>query len=168
VFNNHSLYLYLKKFQKSLPLFLIFIGILIDRFSFSPGFPCAPSLSIAFLYYWAMYRPDLLPVSGVFLLALMDDSLRGICFGFSSLTFLLIYSIALLKRVYFATSFNGIWFIYFLANLVIALLQEAGGWYAGYRFDPNTLITYGLFNALLYPWVCYGTNSLREYEWVRV
>lgn len=52
-----------------------------------------PSLEILILFYWAIYRPNLLPIWFLFILGIIADSVMGTPLGASALTYIILYSI---------------------------------------------------------------------------
>lgn len=65
-----------------------------------------PSLAIMAVYYWSIYRPDLLPASAVFLIGLVQDVLSGGPVGVMALVLLLVRGVVVSqRRVFFGSSF---------------------------------------------------------------
>jgi rod shape-determining protein MreD len=60
--------------------------------------PIGPSLALMALFYWTVYRPDLLPPGAVFLIGVFRDILAGTPFGVSALVFLAFYGVTLIQR----------------------------------------------------------------------
>jgi rod shape-determining protein MreD len=65
-----------------------------------PGLAVAtPAYALMAIYHWTVYRPDLMPPSGVFLVGILLDVLDGTPYiGLSSLTLLVVRSLVLLGR----------------------------------------------------------------------
>ncbi|MEQ8164790.1 MAG: rod shape-determining protein MreD, partial [Alphaproteobacteria bacterium] len=63
--------------------------------------PIAPMFALMGVYYWAIHRPDLLPLVAVFTIGLLQDVLGGVALGLNSLIFLLVYWIVLHQRRFF-------------------------------------------------------------------
>ena len=61
----------------------------------------APMLPLMGVYYWAIYRPDLLPPWAAFLLGLLDDILGGTPLGVNALVLLLVQGVAASQRRFF-------------------------------------------------------------------
>lgn len=76
-----------------------------------PGFDVVtPAFALMALFHWTIYRPDLLPLSGVFLLGLLLDLLNGTPFGVSSLTLLIARAVLLNRRDLFVDQpFAVVW-----------------------------------------------------------
>lgn len=57
-----------------------------------------PWLPLMGLYYWVMFRPDLMPRAVVFALGIVHDALSGAPFGLMALVFLLVHGFVLTQR----------------------------------------------------------------------
>lgn len=90
-----------------------------------PGFAqVAPLLAMIGIYFWAVYRPDLMPSAAVFLIGLLHDFLSGLPVGISAMIFLLVQGAALAQRsFFFGKSFVIVW-IGFILVAAGALLLE--------------------------------------------
>lgn len=57
-----------------------------------PGYAqVAPSWTLMAVFYWAVYRPDLMPASLVFLTGLAEDLVNGYPLGLTAIVFLAVY-----------------------------------------------------------------------------
>src|SRR5258708_2092944 len=61
----------------------------------------APLLALAGVYYWTIYRPELLPPFAVFIVGLVFDLLSGAPLGVTPLLLLLARTLVLSQRRYF-------------------------------------------------------------------
>ena len=69
----------------AITLFLIMLGLVLVR---SPDVaPVMPSMALAAVFYWTVFRPDLLPNWCIFLLGLLQDLLTGAPPGVSIVVF---------------------------------------------------------------------------------
>jgi len=94
------------------PFALTFLLLVISAIPFHiPGFAqVAPLLSMIGVYFWAVYRPDLMPAAAVFLIGLVHDFLSGLPVGISALIFLVVLGAALAQRsFFFGKSFVIVW-----------------------------------------------------------
>ncbi len=67
-----------------------------------PGFaPITPALTVMAVYYWGIYRPDLLPLVAVFLIGIVQDTLAGTPLGLSSLVLLVVQAVVVSQRRFF-------------------------------------------------------------------
>lgn len=76
-----------------------------------PGFAeVAPILPLMAVYFWAIYRPDLLPATAVFIAGLVQDALSGMPFGVNAAVFVIVHMLVLSQQVFFqGKSFLIIW-----------------------------------------------------------
>ncbi len=91
-----------------------------------PGLAVAmPAFALMAVYYWTVYRPDLMPPSAIFVIGIMLDVLDGTPYiGLSSLTFLILRSLILVFRGRAANQeFALIWAGFFAAAAVAIGLQ---------------------------------------------
>jgi rod shape-determining protein MreD len=94
------------------PFALTFVLLVINAIPFHiPGFAqVAPLLSLIGIYFWAVYRPDLMPAAAVFLIGILHDFLAGLPVGVSALIFLVVLGAALAQRsFFFGKSFVIVW-----------------------------------------------------------
>lgn len=73
--------------------------------------PVTPLFTVMAVYYWTIYRPDLLPSYAVFAAGLMQDVLSGEPVGLMALVLLLVHGVCLSqRRVLAGKSFLVGWF----------------------------------------------------------
>jgi rod shape-determining protein MreD len=58
----------------------------------------SPALTLMGIYYWVVFRPDLMPRVLVFIVGLLQDALIGAPFGLTALTFLVAHTFVLSQR----------------------------------------------------------------------
>jgi rod shape-determining protein MreD len=106
-----------------LTLLLAAIGVLPLHI---PGLsPVAPALSLMAVYYWAIFRPDLLPAPLVFAAGLFQGVLSGLPLGVEALVLLAAYStVASQRRFFLGKSFVVMWWGF----LLVAAGALAGEW----------------------------------------
>lgn len=135
-----------------------------------PGFASVtPLLPMIGIYYWAIYRPDLMPVAAVFVIGLLYDALSGAPLGVSAAIFVIVHGIIDSQRRFFAgKSFMIVWLGFFLvsagAELVTWLLVSA---YYGTFVEPAALmfqylITLGCFPLLSWAFLRWQRAFLRQ------
>ncbi len=92
-----------------------------------PGYSrVTPLLSMAAVYFWAIYRPNLLPAYAVFLIGLLQDILSGSIIGMNALVLLVVYGTVLSQRRFFVgKSFAVVW----LGFSLVAGGGELLGWF---------------------------------------
>jgi len=76
-----------------------------------PGFTTVmPWLTLMAVYYWSIYRPDLLPLVATFLLGLVQDSLSGTPLGLNVSVLLVVQGVVVSQRRFFhGKSFMVVW-----------------------------------------------------------
>lgn len=80
-------------------LILLMIGLVPTRL---PAFAIiAPILPLMGVYYWSIYRPDLMPPSAAFLLGLLHDIIAGMPLGVSALVMLAVQAVTASQRRFF-------------------------------------------------------------------
>jgi len=114
-----------------------------------------PMLPMMGVYYWAIYRPDLLPAWAAFVIGLLHDTIAGTPFGVNTLVLLLVQGVSASQRRFFlGKSFLVAWWAFSLlaagtTGISWALMCILSG-----RFiDPvpaffQYLLTVGLFPIL--------------------
>lgn len=77
-----------------------------------PGYPqIAPAYTLMAVFYWSVYRPDLIPPPAIFCLGVAQDLLSGYPLGLTALVFLAVYGVTLTQRQTFLTKpFFIAWF----------------------------------------------------------
>ena len=87
-----------------------------------PGYGVvAPALALMAVYYWSIFRPDLMPSVAVVLLGLFQDSLSGMPFGVSALALLVVHGIVSAQRRFFlGKSFAVMWWGFMLISAGVA------------------------------------------------
>jgi rod shape-determining protein MreD len=108
----------------SLTVLLVFVGEL--RWPL-PGFSMiAPMLPLMAVYYWAIYRPDLLPAYAVFFVGLLLDLLGGGPLGVHVLVFLLVFGTMTLQRRFFlGKPFFVVWLGFALVGVGASVVSWA-------------------------------------------
>jgi rod shape-determining protein MreD len=67
-----------------------------------PGFAAVtPAMTLIAVYYWSIYRPDLLPAVAVFIIGFIQDTLFGTPLGVSSLALLGVQAVVGRQRRFF-------------------------------------------------------------------
>ena len=92
-----------------------------------PGYAAlTPAFTLMAVYHWTMYRPDLLPPSGLFAIGAVQDLLCGAPLGPSALLLLLLRAGVLKQRRHFVgRPFPFIWAGFTLATAAAAALLWA-------------------------------------------
>ncbi len=79
-----------------------------------PNFaPIMPALGVIAVFFWLVYRPDLMPAWAVFLIGLIQDLLGGGALGVGVFVLLVIYAALAGQRRYIAqASFFLVWLVF--------------------------------------------------------
>jgi rod shape-determining protein MreD len=85
------------------PVLTITLLVIVDflPFSISQEAVIFPSLTIIAIFYWAIYRPDLVPPIFIFLIGLLKDIGTGTPIGLMASVFLIIYGVSFSQRRFF-------------------------------------------------------------------
>lgn len=130
-----------------------------------PGYAgIAPMLPLMGVYYWAIWRPDLLPAWVAFLVGLLYDVVGGTPLGVNALVLMLVQGIAASQRRYFlGKAFMVAWWAFaLLAAVALGLCWLLVSMLRGLTVDPlavgfEYLMTLGLFPPLA--WVLARTQA---------
>lgn len=122
-----------------------------------------PMLPMMGVYYWAIYRPDLLPAWIAFLIGLLYDIIAGTPLGVNALVLVLVQGMAASQRKFFlGKSFMVAWWAFgLLAAGATGLSWLMVSMLVGAAIDPapvlfQYLLTMGIFPALT--WALAGTQ----------
>jgi rod shape-determining protein MreD len=121
-----------------------------------PAFASAsPALTLIAVFYWTLYRPDLMPAWTAFVLGLLQDILLGMPLGVGACVLIAVHALANTQRRFFAGKSFGVTWTGFAG---VALLASMLGWaltcaYYGVLLAPRAtlfewLVTIGLFPLL--------------------
>lgn len=92
-------------------LILLLLTAIPTRLPFFAGI--APMLPMMGVYYWAIYRPDLLPAWAAFLVGFLFDIIAGTPLGVNALVLLLVQGTAASQRKFFlGKSFLVAWWAF--------------------------------------------------------
>ncbi len=117
----------------------------------------APLLALAGIYYWTIYRPNLLPPAAVFLCGLVLDLLSGAPLGVAALVFLLTRIVVLPQRRFFVDRlFPFVWGGFtLLAVAAIAFLWLLGSVLTGVMLDMRAAALQWVLTVACFPAVAY-------------
>jgi rod shape-determining protein MreD len=119
----------------------------------SNGLIVTPAFALMAVFYWALYRPDLMPPSGVFLIGLYHDLLSAGPLGLWTFVYLVSYGLILSQRLFFiGKAFFAIWFGFG----AIAVLSGLVAWVVGSLFywtplSPVPALAQAVLSFFLYP-----------------
>jgi rod shape-determining protein MreD len=124
-----------------------------------------PVWTIMGLFYWALYRPDLMPAVAVFFVGLMLDALSGTPLGVNALVFLMVQRLVVTQRRYFyGKPFAIVW----LGFGLVAAGAFAASWlltslWHGTIIDQRVLVLRYILTVALFPFVFRAL-----FEWQRL
>jgi rod shape-determining protein MreD len=124
-----------------------------------------PVWAMMSVYYWALYRPDLMPALAVFLVGLMLDALSGTPLGVNALVLLIVHRLVVTQRRFFYDKpFVIVWFGFGLvtAGAFAAAWLLTSLWHATI-LDSSTLILRSMLTLALFPLVFRAL-----FEWQRL
>ena len=141
--------------RQLLPFSLTLLLVLLDAMPTRlPGFAAvAPLLPLISVYYWAIYRPELLPPSVAFALGVINDVIIGTPLGVSALVYLLVQGMTASQRRFFhGKSFLVAWWAFGLVAVVALMLQ----WILvsvifGHMLAPQAVIVEFVMTVAFYP-----------------
>lgn len=114
-----------------------------------------PVLSLAAIYFFAIYRPSILPAPAVFGIGLFQDALLGLPFGLSALVLLGVYGVIVSQR----NAFRGRPFLIAWAGFAVVMpVAMAATWaivslLSGTFVPPLAAIFQALITVAVYPLV---------------
>lgn len=105
-----------------LTLILVLVGVMPTHLpDFAGIFPQLPLVGV---FYWAIYRPDLLPASMAFAIGLMSDIQMGMPLGTLTLVYLLVHGLTLSQRRFLLGKPFMVTWCCFTVVMAAALLLE--------------------------------------------
>ena len=119
-----------------------------------PGYvKMMPMLAMISIYYWCIFRPDLMPMTLVFLLGLFQDMLSGAPLGLHSFLFLAGYALVASQRRFFqGTSFGIVWWGFMIVGAFVAFLEWLLSSLIGQTFlSPSPVLFSYLFSMAAFP-----------------
>lgn len=124
-----------------------------------------PAIGMIAAFYWAVYRPELMPPTVIFALGLLQDSLEGGPLGVGALVLLIVYgTVRLQRRFLLGKPFAVVWWGFMMtAAAAEALLWGIHSLLGGAPVDPGaagfqfgvTVAVYPLL-AWLFGWIHRG------------
>jgi rod shape-determining protein MreD len=153
--------------RMSLPVATVALAALLDLLPALAVGPTAPppGFLLCCFYYWTVYRPELLPPAGVFVLGLAFDLAGGLPPGMTPLVLLTARALMLAREDRILASSPGVLWLGFVATALVAgflRLLIASLWWA-HLFSPASVIAEAVLGAALFPLVAIvlaGIDSL--------
>ncbi|MDA0998296.1 MAG: rod shape-determining protein MreD [Proteobacteria bacterium] len=137
------------------PFALTFVLVIINAIPYHvPGFSrIAPTLPLIGVYYWAVYRPELMPAVAVFGIGILNDFLSGLPAGVSALTFLAVHWVTLAQRRFLSRkAFVIVWFGFaVVAAGALAMQWLVMSIYVGQLIEVRALFYHFAMTAAIFP-----------------
>ncbi len=115
-------------YQLSIPFAVALFCVMFTMlpWGLSSGVVIAPSFALMAVYYWGLYRPDLMPPIAVFLVGLFQDLMSGGPLGLWSLVYLAVYGVVVSQRLFFiGKAFLAIWIGFGVILSPLSVLAQA-------------------------------------------
>jgi rod shape-determining protein MreD len=115
--------------------------------------PVMPALALTAVYYWTVFRPDLMPLWAIFLIGLFQDLLTGAPLGVGVLALVLVaLAVAAQRRFYALANFVMVWVAYaVIAAFAFAIVWLLSSFVLGQLVDPAPLVLSYLATIATYP-----------------
>jgi rod shape-determining protein MreD len=130
-----------------------------------PGLgPVMPLLPAIAVFYWAIYRPDLMPLTATFAIGLVHDSLTGAPLGMTSLVLLVLQGLSGSQRKFFHAKGPFVsWFGFTLlaATAAICAWVVASAYYL-IPMDPLPVAVQFAFTVAAYPLVAWPFGVIQR------
>jgi rod shape-determining protein MreD len=145
--------------RQSVPCALTFAMLLIGIVPLHiPQFQMvAPSLPLIAVFYWTLYRPDLMPAFAAFFIGLLHDILVGLPLGVSAGVFVCVHAAVNTQRRFFiGKSFSVVWLGFaVVASTALTLFWLITCAYYGALVAPSALVFQTLTTLGCFPIVCW-------------
>lgn len=128
----------------------------------------APAFALMAVFYWSIFRSDLMTMVGAFLIGLLLDLLSAGPLGLNALALVLVHELGMAQRkVFLGSSFLMNWAAF---ALVLGAVLPAGWVIVSllhWRLQPTVpLVAQLLLSLMLYPAVYWALSKL-ERRWLR-
>lgn len=113
----------------------------------------APSVSLIAVFYWSLYRPDLMPAWAAFVLGVVQDIFVGLPLGVGACVLIAVHAaVSTQRRFFVGKSFGVVW----LGFAVMASAGLAFTWlltciYHGALLAPNAMLFQALITIGVFP-----------------
>lgn len=138
-----------------LPLATAIVAVLLDVMPLPRPGPegLTTFATLCVVYFWSLYRPDLLTPAKTFLIGLAYDAATGLPLGLTSLVLLLARNLMVVQQRYFlARSFPVVWFCFVLLAPAVELVRWllVSSWW-GHPFAWRPPVFEMMLTIMLYP-----------------
>ncbi len=117
----------------------------------------APAFALMSLYYWLVFRPDLMPYAATFGLGIVQDAVAGAPLGLYALVYLLVHALVLNQRRFIAG--KPFW-VFWSAFALVAPVAACASWLLasisrGTLLTPDTALVGLVMTIVLFPAVAW-------------
>ncbi len=136
-------------------LFLVFFLLNVSAVSWLPSGVMEPSFVLMAVYYWAIYRPTLIPPVLCFAVGLLIDILTGMPPGVNAVIFVLTHWIVREQRRFLmGQPYSTMWAVFGFVALLAALTQwflyGLGQWHWA---PPGPVLSGAVLSLCIFPFV---------------
>ena len=145
--------------RQSLPAMMLIVLALVQQIPFYiPDVSyIVPSLVLGGVFYWSIYRPDLIPTLLVFLLGIFDDIMTSQMMGMNAFILLIAYGLCQWqRRFFFKRSFAIMWWGMIIATILLSTVK----WILSMILYGQTLSYLPVFFTILSTIAVYPVLSL--------
>lgn len=126
--------------------------------------PLTPALALTAVYYWAVFRPDLLPSWLAFLLGLLQDLLTGAPLGVGVVALVSMhFFVSAQRKIFVNPSFVMLWVLFGLfaaASLLLSWLL--GSLLLGQLLEPGLLLLHYAVTVGVYPCLAWLFGKVQQ------
>lgn len=146
------------------PFITIFLSGWLGLIQISSATFISPDYALCVLYFWAIYRPDLIPLRLLLITGIMIDMLKGGMIGLTPLLWLIAYSCVLSQRRFLVrANFLTLWVV--LGGLFLLIHSLEWGlilflkksWISPLPLGVDFLLTLGI-----YPFISFSLSRMRS------
>lgn len=158
--NALSAFAFIRRWMRNLvPVVTTFAFVLIGQLPLPLPFlsDVAPAFALISLYYWVVFRPDLMPYVAVFGLGVVQDAVAGAPLGMYALVYLLVQALVLNQRRFIAG--KPFW-VFWSAFALVAPIAAIAAWMLasvsrGAFLAPGTAFVALVMTVVLFPAVAW-------------
>jgi len=156
----------LRYLQSAVPIVITFFFVLVGQLQMPLQYlsNIIAGFAIISIYYWVIFRPELMPSIFVFFLGIIQDSLSGAPLGLNALVYLLIHALVNNQRRFIVgKSFWLFWGVFALISLFAVfstwvLASIARGSY----LTPETAIIGVIMTIIMFPAVIWLLVNIQQ------
>jgi len=158
--NALAIFTLIRRWMRNLvPVATTFAFVLIGQLPLPLPFlsDVAPAFALISLYYWIVFRPDLMPYAAVFGLGIVQDAVAGAPLGMYALVYLLVQALVLNQRRFIAG--KPFW-VFWSAFALVAPVAAIAAWLLasvarGVLLAPGTAFVALVMTIVLFPAVAW-------------